>query len=43
MIRLKENSKQSFAPYKGGKQVRDGFSYYRGNDTGWLTIDELKK
>jgi hypothetical protein len=27
----------------GGNQIEDGFSYYRDNNTGWLTIDELKK
>jgi 2-keto-3-deoxy-L-rhamnonate aldolase RhmA len=27
----------------GGKKVEDGFSYSSGNNTHWLTIEELKK
>ena len=27
----------------GGKQVDDGFSYSSGNNTRWLTIDEIRK
>jgi len=30
-------------PIPGGKKVADGFSYSSGNNTEWLTVDEIKE
>ncbi len=35
------NSKQIIIP--GGKKVEEGFSYSSGNNTVWLTVDEIKE
>ncbi len=31
------------APNPTGKKVEDGFSYSSGNNTQWLTVDEIKE
>lgn len=36
------NEKQ-MNPIPGGKKVSDGFSYSSGNNTEWLTVDEIKE
>ena len=36
------NEKQ-MNPIPGGKKVADGFSYSSGNNTEWLTVDEIKE
>ena len=36
------NEKQ-MSPIPGGKKVADGFSYSSGNNTEWLTVDEIKE
>ena len=30
-------------PIPGGKKVADGFSYSSGNNTEWLSVDEIKE
>ena len=30
-------------PIPGGKKVEDGFSYSSGNNTEWLTVEEIKE
>ena len=36
------NDKQK-DPIPGGKKVEDGFSYSSGNNTEWLTVEEIKE
>ncbi|MBR1860436.1 MAG: UDP-N-acetylglucosamine 4,6-dehydratase (inverting) [Lachnospiraceae bacterium] len=37
---MKWNDRQSIAP--GGKKVPDGFSYSSGNNTEWLSVEDIK-